>query len=132
MAVKFRDYYETLGVSRNATDDELRKAYRQLARKYHPDVNPKDNTAEEKFKDVNVAYNVLSDPQKRRQYDALGENWKQGAEFRPPPGWNRDVRVDFGDLGGDLGGFSDFFESLFGGARRGAGGGGFARRGADI
>lgn len=136
MAVKFRDYYETLGLSRGATDEQIRGAYRKLARKHHPDVNPGNKDAEEKFKEINEAYSVLSDPQKRKQYDELGQNWKAGADFKPPPDWRRDVRIDFGDLG-DLGGsagFSDFFESMFGAARRGAGrrGAGFATRGRDL
>jgi DnaJ-class molecular chaperone len=132
MAVKYKDYYEVLGVPRSATDDQIRKAYRKLARQHHPDVNPGDKTAEEKFKELNEAYSVLSDAKKRKQYDALGANWKEGAEFNPPPGWNRDVKVEFRDFGGDLGGFSDFFESMFGGASRRAAGAGFARRGADV
>jgi curved DNA-binding protein len=134
MAVTFRDYYETLGLSRGATDEQIRNAYRKLARKYHPDVNPGKKDAEEKFKEINEAYSVLSDPQKRKQYDELGQNWKAGADFRPPPDWGRDVRVEFGDLGGGLGDFSEFFESVFGGARRGAGtrGAGFATRGRDL
>jgi len=136
MAVKFRDYYETLGLSRGATDEQIRGAYRKLARKHHPDVNPGNKDAEEKFKEINEAYSVLSDPQKRKQYDELGQNWKAGADFKPPPDWRRDVRIDFGDLD-DLGGsagFSDFFESMFGAARRGAGrrGAGFATRGRDL
>jgi len=132
MAVKFRDYYETLEVSRQATDEQIRNAYRKLARKYHPDVNPGNKDAEENFKEINEAYSVLSDPQKRRQYDQLGQNWKAGADFKPPPDWGRNVRVEFGDLGG-IGDFSDFFESAFGG-RRGAGtrGAGFATRGRDL
>ena len=97
MAVKFRDYYETLGISRQATDEQIRTAYRKLARKHHPDVNPGNKDAEEKFKEINEAYSVLSDPQKRKQYDALGQNWKAGSEFKPPPDWGRDVRIDFGD-----------------------------------
>jgi len=137
MAVKFQDYYEVLGVTRSATADDIKKAYRKLARKYHPDVNPGDKTAEEKFKDVGEAYAVLSDPEKRKRYDQLGENWKAGADFTPPPGWEGG-RVDVGDLG-DLfgtgrgaGGFSDFFEALFGarGGRRA--GAGFAMRGQDV
>jgi curved DNA-binding protein len=133
VAVKFRDYYETLGLSREATDEQIRAAYRKLARKHHPDVNPGNKDAEEKFKEINEAYSVLSDPQKRKQYDELGQNWKAGADFKPPPDWGRDVRIDFGDLGG-VGDFSDFFESMFGGARRGAGtrGAGFATRGRDL
>jgi curved DNA-binding protein len=124
MAVKFRDYYETLGIPRNASDDQIRTAFRKLARKNHPDVNPGDKGAEERFKEINEAYSVLSDSQKRKQYDALGANWKQGADFRPPPDWggrtrgqDPNVRFEFGDVG-DLGDFSDFFESVFGGNRR--------------
>jgi curved DNA-binding protein len=137
MAVKFQDYYEVLGVTRSATADDIKKAYRKLARKYHPDVNPGDKTAEEKFKDVGEAYAVLSDPEKRKRYDQLGENWKAGADFTPPPGWEGG-RVDVGDLsdlfgtGRGAGGFSDFFETLFGarGGRRA--GAGFAMRGQDV
>lgn len=111
MAVKFRDYYEVLGVARTATEDEIKKAYRKLARKHHPDVNPGDKTAEEKFKEINEAYAVLSDPEKRKRYDQLGASWKEGADFTPPPGWDG-AEFDFGDLfGGGRGpsGFSDFF-----------------------
>jgi DnaJ-class molecular chaperone len=119
MSVKFRDYYEVLGVSRNATDDQIRQAYRKLARKHHPDVNPGDKSAEDKFKEINEAYEVLSDSEKRKRYDQLGQNWKNGAEFTPPPGWGGQVNVDYGDLGDMFsgGGFSDFFETLFGGNR---------------
>ena len=137
MAVKFQDYYEVLGVPRSATADDIKKAYRKLARKYHPDVNPGDNTAEEKFKDIGEAYEVLSDPEKRKRYDQLGENWKAGADFTPPPGWE-DGRVDAGDWGDvfgagrSAGGFSAFFESLFGGRRGRRAGTGFAMRGQDI
>src|ERR1700752_2054474 len=121
MAVKFRDYYDVLGLARTATDDEIKKAYRTLARKYHPDINPGDKTAEEKFKELNEAYEVLSDPEKRQRYDRLGANWKAGSDFPPPPGWEqtRGNYEDFGDLFGAAGtrrgttGFSDFFESLF-------------------
>ena len=86
MAVKFRDYYEALGVSRDAAPDEIKKAYRKLARKFHPDLNPKNKSAEERFKEINEAYEVLSDKEKRRRYDALGQNWKSGMDFTPPSG----------------------------------------------
>jgi len=133
VAVQFRDYYETLGLSREATDEQVRAAYRKLARKHHPDVNPGNKDAEEKFKEINEAYSVLSDPQKRKQYDELGPNWKAGADFKPPPDWRRDVQVDFGDLG-RFANFSDFFESMFAGTRPGTGtrGAGFATRGRDL
>ena len=131
MAVQFRDYYEVLGLNKNATESEIKSAYRKLARKYHPDVNPKDKTAEEKFKEVNEAYEVLSDPEKRKRYDALGQNWKAGQDFRPPPGW-QEANVEFGDFGdifgGGASGFSDFFESLFGGRRGRSARGGENRR----
>ena len=139
MAVKFHDYYETLGVPRAATTDEIKKAYRKLARKYHPDVNPNDKSAEEKFKEISEAYEVLSDHGKRKRYDQLGAGWKAGADFTPPPGWGpgEGFRVEYGDLGdifgaAGAGGFSDFFETIFG-ARRGAPRGApFARRGRDV
>ncbi|HZO87822.1 MAG TPA: DnaJ C-terminal domain-containing protein [Chthonomonadaceae bacterium] len=127
MAVTFQDYYDVLGVSRDATQEQIQAAFRKLARKYHPDVN-KAPEAEEKFKQINEAYEVLRDPEKRRKYDALGPNWRAGQEFTPPPGYGYEYRTvspeefesAFG--GGD---FSDFFSSLFGGmgartrARRG-------------
>ena len=118
MAVKFKDYYEVLGVKRDATDEQIRQAYRKLARKHHPDVNPGDKVAEDRFKEINEANEVLSDPGKRKRYDQLGSNWKNGAEFTPPPGWGR-VNVEFDDLGSMFGGggFSDFFETLFGGGK---------------
>jgi curved DNA-binding protein len=118
MAVKFKDYYEILGVKRDATEDQIRQAFRKLARKHHPDLNPGDKGAEERFKELNEANEVLSDPEKRKRYDQLGANWQNGAEFTPPPGWGR-VNVEYEDLGSVFGGggFSDFFESLFGGAR---------------
>jgi len=130
MAVTFQDYYQTLGVDRTASQDEIRRAYRKLARKYHPDVN-KAKDAEDKFKQMNEAYEVLKDAEKRKLYDQLGANWKAGQEFKPPPGWEN-VRFQFGGAPGaeefDLGGgFSDFFEMLFGGrraTRRGGGAGG--------
>jgi curved DNA-binding protein len=110
VAVKFRDYYEVLGVQRTATTDEIKRAYRQLARKHHPDLQPAADraAAAERFKEINEAYEVLSDSEKRAKYDALGANWKGGMDFTPPPG-----AADVSDWD-DLGGFSDFFASLFG------------------
>src|SRR6266852_2523139 len=110
--MEFRDYYKVLGVERNATGAQIKSAYRKLARKHHPDVNPGNKSAEDKFKEINEAYEVLSDPEKRKRYDQLGANWKAGADFTPPPGGNG-TRVEFGDLFGRGGGsaeFSDFFE----------------------
>jgi DnaJ-class molecular chaperone len=137
VAVKFRDYYEVLGVKREASADEIRKAYRRLARKHHPDVNPNDAGAEDRFKEISEAYDVLSDPDKRAKYDRLGEQWKAGADFTPPAGWEAyggypDLDDLFGNRGtGGGGGFSDFFESLFGGRRAGRQGPS-PRRGSDV
>jgi DnaJ-class molecular chaperone len=137
MATTFKDYYEVLGVLRTATDDEIKRAYRKLARQYHPDVNPGNQTAEDKFKELNEAYEVLSDPEKRQRYDQLGAHWKAGEDFTPPPGWDN-IRIDSGDLGDAFGtgfghgGFSDFFEMLFGSQRRPHTGQGFAMRGSDV
>ncbi len=139
MAVKFRDYYEVLGVPRRATADDIKKAFRSMARKHHPDLKPpaEREKAGEAFKEINEAYEVLSDPEKRRQYDALGPGWKNGADFTPPPGTGRGT-IDPSQWG-DAGDFSDFFESIFGRAgagrsRRGAGREGmrFVIPGADI
>jgi curved DNA-binding protein len=142
MAVKFRDYYEVLGIARTASADEIKKAYRKLARKYHPDVNPGDKTVEEKFKEINEAYQVLSDQEKRNRYDQLGENWKAGADFTPPPDWaewggREGARggFDFSEIFGEgrgPSGFSDFFEAFFGGGQRARAGAGFAMRGSDV
>src|SRR6187401_1986353 len=118
MAVQFRDYYETLGVSKTASEDEIRSAFRKLARKYHPDVAKDKKTAEEKFKQINEAYEVLSDPEKRKKYDRLGARWKEG-EFEPPPA-GRGRRADGNgahaeEFHFDGTGLSDFFEQYFGG-----------------
>jgi len=127
MPVRFQDYYKALGVERSATQDEIKKAYRKLARKYHPDVS-KEVNADERFKEIAEAYEVLGDAEKRRRYDQLGADWKSGQEFTPPPGWEN-VHFEFHGsprAGGvppeDLGGFSDFFSSLFGGGFQRAGG----------
>ena len=137
MAVQFRDYYETLGVSKTANEDEIRSAFRKLARKYHPDVAKDKKTAEEKFKQINEAYEVLSDPEKRRKYDQLGEDWNQPGGFQPPPQWGGGQPGGFGGGGGEDGGvefefggtgFSDFFEAFFGGGRGRSAFGGFGQR----
>src|SRR3979411_3289153 len=150
MAVQFRDYYETLGVSKTASEDEIKSAFRKLARKYHPDVAKDKKTAEEKFKQINEAYEVLSDPDKRSKYDQLGADWNQPGGFQPPPGWGQQrgggpgpnpfgggngggVEFEFGGTG-----FSDFFEAFFGGGRGQSAFGGFGgrqattERGADV
>ena len=135
MATKTKDYYEVLGVKRDAPDDDIKKAYRKLARKFHPDLNPGDKSAEEQFKQVQEAYDVLSNPEDRKLYDEYGDNWravKAGAGAPPPPGWqgtpgstgSRPGGFDFNDF--DFGSFRtsgeggfDIFEELFGGAARG-------------
>src|ERR1041385_3352824 len=149
MPVQFRDYYETLGVSKTATDEEIRSAFRKLARKYHPDVAKDKKAAEEKFKEINEAYEVLGDPEKRKKYDQLGADWNRPGGFQPPPGWQQGGRQPGGggyQWGGNRGGvqfefggtgFSDFFEAFFGGGRGRSAFGGFggraatAERGAD-
>jgi curved DNA-binding protein len=115
MAVTFQDYYEILGVSRTATEDEIKKAYRKLARKHHPDVNPNDKSAEEKFKKINEAYEVLSDKDKRQKYDRFGENWKTGEQFSPPPGYGpQPGGGGYSYTTSDGGDFSEFFQQFFG------------------
>jgi curved DNA-binding protein len=112
--MEFKDYYAIMGVARDATQDEIKRAYRKLARKYHPDVS-KEKDAEARFKEVGEAYEVLKDAEKRAAYDQLGANWKQGQEFRPPPDWNTGFEFSGGGFTGrDSADFSDFFESLFG------------------
>jgi curved DNA-binding protein len=149
----YKDYYQTLGVGKSATNQEIKKAYRKLARQYHPDVNPGDKAAEEKFKDINEAYEVLSDPAKRQKYDQLGADWQRWQQMGGRPGdfdWSQwasggNVRYasaeDLGDLfGGGI--FSDFFNQLFGemggtrtrgrGSARGAARTPFSQRGQDF
>src|SRR5256714_12195694 len=104
MAVQFRDYYETLGVSKTATDDEIKSAFRKLARKYHPDVAKDKKVAEEKFKQINEAYEVLSDPEKRQKYDQLGADWNRPGGFQPPPQWGGQPGGGFYQYGGGGGG----------------------------
>ena len=119
MTVRFRDYYEVLGLTRAASQEDVRKAYREKARKLHPDVC-KEPDAEARFKELSEAYEVLIDPDKRERYDRLGAQWRDGETFRPPPDWDpRGVEFDFGGAGGgaDFDGFSDFFSALFGGGR---------------
>jgi curved DNA-binding protein len=130
MAAQFRDYYQTLGVSKTAAADEIKSAFRKLARKFHPDTAKNKKEAEEKFKEINEAYEVLGDPEKRKQYDEYGAGWQQAGG--PPPGWGPAGGGFPGGRGRPGGGgvefegtgFSDFFEQMFGGARRGGGRGG--------
>lgn len=129
MTAKFQDYYETLGVARTASAAEIKKAHRKLSRQHHPDLNPGNKEAETKFKAVQEAYDVLSDDKKRPRYDQLGEHWKAGAEFQPPPGWDQagggqvreagaeDWQAAFGGAGSGEE-FSDFFQTLFGARAR--------------
>ncbi len=115
--MEFKDYYTILGIKKDASQDEVKRAYRSLARKYHPDIN-KDPDAETRFKDVGEAYEVLQDPEKRAAYDKFGSNWQAGQEFKPPPNWDAGFEFSggsFTDAG--HGGYSDFFEELFGGTR---------------
>src|SRR3954468_1371091 len=125
MPVEFKDYYAALGVARNASQQDIKRAFRKLARQFHPDVAKDKKSAEAKFKEINEAYEVLSDPVKRKRYDELGADWKQGPGpgDRPPPGQQRRARRASGDgehfefrFGGT--GFSDFFEQFFGGGSR--------------
>jgi len=139
--LEYKDYYATLGVKKEASQEDIQKAYRKMARKFHPDVN-KDSQAEVKFKEIGEAYEVLKDADKRKKYDQFGSNWNRmgGGQGGPPPGWEG-IHFDFGQGGGDFrsagggaAGFSDFFEMLFGGGgpggRRRGGAAGFGGQGA--
>jgi len=138
MPVQYKDYYQILGVARTSSDPEIKKAFRKLAREYHPDVAQNKKQAEEKFKEINEAYEVLGDPAKRKKYDELGPNWRAGSEFRPPPGWEKfgtgrqysgrgaqgeEFEFQFGGTG-----FSDFFEQFFGSTGGRGRGADFGRR----
>ncbi len=122
-----RDYYEVLGVNKDASEEDIKKAYRKLARKYHPDLNPNNKEAHKRFQEINEANEVLSDPEKRKKYDQYGENWKHAEEYekaRQAAGQNQNWDgggYDFSGTSFDEGGFSDFFESLFGRAEGGNG-----------
>ena len=123
MPVEFKDYYATLGVARDATDDDIKKAFRKLARQYHPDVARDKKTAEEKFKEINEANEVLSDPVKRRKYDELGAHWQEDRGMQSPPGSEgRGPQAADGWRAHEFHftgtGFSDFFEQFFGGGSR--------------
>lgn len=117
----FVDYYKILGVDKNASQDDIKKAYRKLARKLHPDLNPNDKEAHKKFQQVNEANEVLSDPEKRKKYDQYGKDWQHAEQFEQARqsqhgGWTGGGQTFYGDA--DEEGFSDFFESLFGGGGR--------------
>ena len=121
--VDYKDYYKILGVPKTAIEKEIKAAFRKLARKHHPDVNKGDARAEAKFKEINEANEVLSDPEKRKRYDHLGSDWASYGRTAggPRPGRGGGVRVEYG--GEDIGGFSDFFKTIFGGGAGGFGGG---------
>lgn len=132
--MEFIDYYKVLGLDKNATKNDIKKAYRKLARKYHPDLNPNDTAAQKKFQQVNEAHEVLIDPEKRKKYDQYGKDWQHAEEFEKARSQQRQQQSyssggfggagtgGFGGAGGFEGGdFSDFFESMFGGASRGGG-----------
>ncbi len=130
----YKDYYQVIGVDKSASQEEIKKAYRKLARKHHPDVNPGDPSAEDRFRDINEAYQVLSDPEKRRKYDQFGSQWQQyertggqpddfnWGQWQAQPdaqyGYQNVNQEDLEEMFGGQGGFSDFFETLFGGQGR--------------
>ena len=140
--MNYIDYYKVLGVDKNADPKDIKKAYRKLARKYHPDVNPGDAEAEKKFKQINEANAVLSDPQKRKKYDKYGENWEHADAFEKAGGQQQYSRPQGGSTfrgqtsdgwqeftySGDAGDFSDFFQDFFGGGGRTTGGDPFGGR----
>lgn len=129
--MEFKDYYKVLGVERGASEDEIKKAFRKLARKHHPDVS-KAADAAARMQDINEAYDVLRDPQKRAAYDRVGQGLHGGQEFRPPPGWDAGFEFSGAPEGAGFGDHSDFFETLFGAARRARGhGAARAARGED-
>jgi DnaJ-class molecular chaperone len=155
--MEFKDYYATLGVAKGASEKEIKQAYRKLARKFHPDVNPGDKAAEARFKDINEAYEVLGDSAKRSKYDELGANWRQYEQAQragganPFTGWNAGqgggpqsggfrtmTQEEMEDLFGDSNPFSDFFTTFFGGGggasagARGARGRSRTRAGRDV
>src|SRR5689334_6238225 len=131
--MEFKDYYATLGVTKASTEKEIKQAYRKLARKFHPDVNPGDKAAEAKFKEINEAYEVLGDPAKRKKYDELGANWRMyeqaqahgggnpfggfntNAGGAPGGGFRTMTQEEMEELFGDSNPFSDFFTTFFGG-----------------
>lgn len=139
--MKFQDYYEILGVKRDASAEDIKKAYRKLALKWHPDRHQGEQAkqeAQKTFQRMSEAYEVLSDPEKRKKYDQFGKDWQHGQEFRPPPGGRTMSPQEFEELFGKSGGFSEFFESMFGDEMRRRSGGGrrsharYRHRGADI
>ena len=116
--MEYKDYYLVMGLDKQASQDEIKRAYRKLSRKFHPDVSKEEN-AEDRFKEVVEAYEVLKDPEKRIAYDQLGVNYERGQEFQPPPNWDAGFEFSGHQSAGDSAAFSDFFESLFGRENRG-------------
>ncbi len=131
--MEYKNYYQILGVDKNATEKEIKKAYRKLARQYHPDKNPNDKKAEDKFKEINEAYEVLGNPENRAKYDQLGQSYQRYQQMGGAPGgfdfsqWTaaggpgggyQQVNIDFDDLFGGASGFSEFFRTIFGGSPR--------------